>query len=61
IAEENVYELAGVVWLTDGNGDYPESEPEYPVLWVLSQGTVTILAYLEGIETIESHISARDD
>ena len=36
IFKESPYELAGVVWLTDGNGDYPDKAPGYPVLWVLS-------------------------
>lgn len=41
----------GVVFLTDGDGEYPEKEPAYPVLWVLTPdhrvdppwGRVTVL------------------
>ena len=40
----------GVVFLTDGNGEYPDREPPYPVLWVLTDrhftppwGRITVL------------------
>lgn len=34
--EENNVEPAGVIFITDGYGDYPKHEPDYPVLWVLT-------------------------
>jgi len=34
--EENSINPDALVFLTDGNGYYPISEPDYPVLWVLS-------------------------
>ena len=27
-----------LIYLTDGFGDYPERAPEYPVLWLLTEG-----------------------
>jgi predicted metal-dependent peptidase len=30
-------ECAGLIYLTDGEGDYPQKLPQYPVLWVLTQ------------------------
>ena len=34
--EENAISPDALVYLTDGYGDYPQSEPDYPVLWVIS-------------------------
>jgi predicted metal-dependent peptidase len=33
---ENLDDCAGLVYLTDGAGEYPKQEPKYPVLWVLT-------------------------
>ena len=35
--EDRGIDPACVVYLTDGWGVYPEEEPPYPVLWVLTQ------------------------
>lgn len=36
-AEDEQLQPACAVWLTDGEGRYPEFPPQYPVLWCLSQ------------------------
>ncbi|MNV02130.1 hypothetical protein D3C71_923570 [compost metagenome] len=33
--EENMEECCGLVYLTDGMGSYPATQPDYPVLWAL--------------------------
>jgi len=30
-------QIAGLIYLTDGDGSFPEAPPDYPVLWVLTQ------------------------
>jgi predicted metal-dependent peptidase len=40
-AENEDLRPACAVWLTDGEGRYPEFAPEYPVLWCLSQNYKT--------------------
>ena len=41
-------ELAGLVYLTDGEGLYPKDAPEYPVIWVLNKkGKVPWGEYVE--------------
>ena len=35
--DENLENCVGVVYLTDGEGYYPDKPPHYPVLWVLTQ------------------------
>lgn len=34
--KDNTEDCAGVVYLTDGYGTFPQSPPHYPVLWVLT-------------------------
>ncbi len=34
--EQNLQECAGLVYLTDGYGTFPERAPYYPVLWLLT-------------------------
>jgi predicted metal-dependent peptidase len=35
--EDNLDECAGLVYLTDGDGYYPQKEGNFPTLWVLTQ------------------------
>ncbi len=34
---DNMQDCVGVVYLTDGEGAYPQKAPNYPTLWVLTQ------------------------
>jgi predicted metal-dependent peptidase len=34
--EENLNECLGLIYITDGYGEYPEQEPNFQVLWVLN-------------------------
>jgi predicted metal-dependent peptidase len=34
---ENLEDCVGLIYLTDGEGEYPKQVPHYPVLWVLTQ------------------------
>lgn len=36
IAEENIT-ISALIYLTDGEGTYPETPPDYPVIWILTE------------------------
>lgn len=36
IAEKDL-QISALVYLTDGDGSFPQTEPDYPVIWVLNQ------------------------